>query len=784
MKKENFDLKLRVYHLEDRLRQMAPANVDNALKENVELKVQNEALLAEIKSHQEIISEAQTAIEQYRQQNASRPGAEAELGRLRQELEMTVQQLGKSQSLCQKYEGQLALFDKESRETLQRMKQGDMESSGLQKRLADAQHTIERLEEDIRSLEDELESKNGLIHQFKLDSQGMSQELELITRQMTELQDALRACQSERDNLLRERDTIKRNTLNDVAKQTGMSPRSSLDLLESKLMRELGQATKRLQDLEKQTETSQGEKEQLAGQSQTLAQSLEQATQAIRHLGSKISGSAIVGPVPIDGTFPEVFAQVERATDSLIRDCHENRQAKTSLGETLAKQEQISSSLQSDRQRLEMELSRAENRLNEISLVLNTREEEIKRTAQMAEEWQRKAAAAYDAELPKLHEELVALRSEQGRLLHDLEGAKEEVRRAQAASTEFKSKWEEAQSIAIQASSESSDRLAHISQLQQSRADLAKRLASSEEMAQSLNRRLEEMRTQLEHADKVKAAVEEGFNRQLKQLHQQNTELKLQMASNSSGASDANARLERLNAAVESLRLEKDSLFNKLQTKEHSIGALQQELDTLRIDRKRTETDLVLREEQLRKCELELARLRKDDQHLRKNTDGIHHLQAKIESLTALNTFLREQTEQKDKSIREYEERLRRQADEMRTTMTEVDAQSRKLKKREQLISQALRRLESINSLQLTGESLSSLAAPTTSHLNVPAAAPKDYSSYNYDSYKPSSSLGQNILGAPTEELTPIRPTKLPFSNMSSKPATNKENSHFANYEF
>jgi hypothetical protein len=33
MKKENFDLKLRVYHLEDKLRQMAPSNVDNMMRE-------------------------------------------------------------------------------------------------------------------------------------------------------------------------------------------------------------------------------------------------------------------------------------------------------------------------------------------------------------------------------------------------------------------------------------------------------------------------------------------------------------------------------------------------------------------------------------------------------------------------------------------------------------------------------------------------------------------------------------------------------------------------------
>lgn len=346
MKKENFDLKLRVYHLEDRLRQLAPGNVDAALKENVELKVQNEALLAEIKSHQEIIGEAQAAIEQYRQQASSRPGAEAELSRLRQELELNVQQLQRAQSLCQKYEGQLALFDRESRETMQRMKAGDAEMSAQQKRLLDAQHTIERLEDEVRSLEEELQSKNALLHQFKTDSQGVSSELEMISRQMADLQEALRATQTERDNLIRERDSIKRNTLNEVAKQTGMSPRSSLDLLESKLMRELGQATKRLHELEKQTEVGQGEREQLLGQSHNLATSLEQATQAMRHLGAKMAPAVGMEVNGGSGAFPEVFAQVERATDSLLRECLDSRQSRAALTESLSKQEQMSATLQ------------------------------------------------------------------------------------------------------------------------------------------------------------------------------------------------------------------------------------------------------------------------------------------------------------------------------------------------------------------------------------------------------------------------------------------------------
>lgn len=765
MKKENFDLKLKVYHLEDRLRQMAPGNVEAALKENVELKVQNEALLAEIRGHQEIISEAQLAIEQYRQQNAGRPGAEAELARMKQELELTLQQLQKSQGLCQRYEGQLALFDKESRETVQRMKAGELEMSAVQKRLADSQHTIERLEEELRGLEEELAAKNTLIHQFRADSQGMAGELEMITRQMGELQEALRACQAERDNLIKERDSIKRTTLSEIAKQTGMSPhRSSLDLLESKLMRELGQASKRLQELEKQTETSAGEKVQLLSTQQGLAQSLEQATHAIKHLGSKLS---TVSPdiILMEGGFPEVFGLVERATDGLIRECLEQRQVKASMGDALAKQEQINATLQGERQRLEHELHKAEGRLADLHHTLAQKEEEARRAQAMAEEWQGKVNTAYDSELPRLQEELLGHKARLGQLEADLCLAKEDLQRAQSAAGEFKAKWEEAQSIAIQASSESSDRLSHISQLQASRADLAKKLAGSEELIQNLNRKLEEIRGQLEHADKVKVAVEEGFNRQLKQLHAQNTELKLQLATNSSGTSEANARLERVGSAMESLRQEKDALFSRLQAKEHAIGSLQQELDTLRMDRKRTETDLALREEQLRKAEFDLSRLRKDDH--RKNTDGLQHLQAKIDSLTALNTYLREQADQKDRHIRELEDRLRSQSEEMRSTIAEVENQSRKLKKREQLISQALKRLETINSLQLAPEGVA--AQPMT------------------------SSLGLNQYTGPAEELTPIRPAKLPFTNgahntssAQMRPAGNKENNSrmYGNYEF
>jgi TolA-binding protein len=120
--------------------------------------------------------------------------------------------------------------------------------------------------------------------------------------------------------------------------------------------------------------------------------------------------------------------------------------------------------------------------------------------------------------------------------------------------------------------------------------------------------------------------------------------------------------------------------------------------------------------------------------------DGLEHLQSKVDSLVALNNFLKEQVDQKEKMIRELEDRLRRQADEMRNAQSEVEQQSRRLKKRELLISQALKKLETINSLQLSaGPELTSGLGALANELNA--------HSYDYKSINPH------------DVITPVRPS-------------------------
>ncbi|KAA1114519.1 hypothetical protein PGT21_011974 [Puccinia graminis f. sp. tritici] len=63
VKKDNFNLKLKIYFLEDRMAKLAPDQVDLALKENVEIKVEFQTVRQELKRYKRLLLEAERAIE-------------------------------------------------------------------------------------------------------------------------------------------------------------------------------------------------------------------------------------------------------------------------------------------------------------------------------------------------------------------------------------------------------------------------------------------------------------------------------------------------------------------------------------------------------------------------------------------------------------------------------------------------------------------------------------------------------------------------------------------------
>lgn len=229
-----------------------------------------------------MVNEAHAIVEQLRLEQAKRRQDSvdaSEIVALRAELEQNKNALMKAQVSVQRYESQLNLFDKESRENAHKMKQLELDLQSANNRLSDANNTIARYKSEIISLEEELSTKNETIKKFKDDISASTSDISLFSRQMQELQDRLKRSEEEKEELLREKDRYRKGLEKAeshlrVNATLGSPVRNSLDVLESKLLKELGNAHKRVNDLEKQTNLSQGEREQLISEARRTGQDL------------------------------------------------------------------------------------------------------------------------------------------------------------------------------------------------------------------------------------------------------------------------------------------------------------------------------------------------------------------------------------------------------------------------------------------------------------------------------------------------------------------------------
>lgn len=92
MKKENFNIKLRVHFLEERLAQLAPDQMDAALKQNITLKIEVQSRGMEIKRLTKLLRELEREVERL-QRGAGSKGRERELEEKLEERELELRDL-------------------------------------------------------------------------------------------------------------------------------------------------------------------------------------------------------------------------------------------------------------------------------------------------------------------------------------------------------------------------------------------------------------------------------------------------------------------------------------------------------------------------------------------------------------------------------------------------------------------------------------------------------------------------------------------------------------------
>ncbi len=708
--------------------------------------------MSENRTYKTLVSEAHSLVEQLRLEQSQRKQDSidvAEVNAMRTELEQTRHALIKAQVSVQRYESQMSLFDKESRENASRVKQLELDLHAANNRLNEANSLIARQKAEISTLEEELATKSETMRKFREDISASTSDISLFSRQMQELQDRLKRSEEEKEALMKEKDVIRKSLEKAEShlrvNTTLSSPaRNSLDVLESKLLKELGQAHKRVTDLEKQTNLSQGERDQLITQARKSTQDLVIGIKSLQLLAGKIVEVAFPGKVLSDNIegVTQAVEQVESLCRDVLVELEDSRLNIRDLDSQLARANENLAELNKERDSLATSLSASEVQVQKLSLDLSAKTSELRQATETTRSLQGRLRDMSEQDVPKWQREAEKASERVRQLSQFVENYQTQLQNTQVENEELSKKYAEVQQMAVRAQSELADVRDSASRAIKQRDELVERLAQQESVAASATKRLEELQNRVGHSEKVKSAVEEQFNRELKALHAANGELKGQMSVALASKSELMGRVDRLSQLLREAERNSEDLTERARSAESQLSSFRREHEILLLEHKTLENDLVDKQAALGRLETELAKMRREDMVARRTTDGLEHLQAKVDSLAAMNSFLKEQTETRERTIRALEDRLRHQQEEMRHAREEVDAQARKLKKRELLISQALKRLESINHMRQVAAA-GGFSAVTGVDLNA---------SPFRDDHHPS--------------LTPTRPSKRPTTSM------------------
>lgn len=346
MKRENFDLKLKLNQMQEKLGKISNGNLEKSIEEREQLAAKNEALVLELRQYRDLLEAARVEIEEANQRarRVSTIGEASEVSRIGRELEAANVQIAKLQATNKKLEGQNKVFEEENKECLQKIRQLELDYSLCQRRLAEARNKVEVMEGEVTYLDEQNRLKDETVAKFRQEVYGGMSEFNVVTRQINELQSALARMQVERDEIARERDILRRAHETAISKAGPMSPggdlndspRSSMDGFELMLNKRVGAAEKSLRDLEKTTVLTKSEKEQLENSMRQMSEAVNGGIGSLYTLAKQIiESTGLRRALKQDlSSIPEAIRQLEEVCSMIVGQLNDTREQNGAL-ETL-----------------------------------------------------------------------------------------------------------------------------------------------------------------------------------------------------------------------------------------------------------------------------------------------------------------------------------------------------------------------------------------------------------------------------------------------------------------
>lgn len=207
MKKENFNIKLKVHFLEERLAQLAPEHIDAALKQNISLKIEVHQRGMEIKKIRKLLMDCQQELERLQRGSGGTEARARELEERLDEREREIRELrrrravGPDDNALRECEARNAELE-EQLESVRGLLEENMEEMDRLRVIVERRGDG-NASDDMRRQAEELEMENEDL-KAKLDEQE-----ELLTRvndEKEDLADEVEALRLENEDLQRRRE--------------------------------------------------------------------------------------------------------------------------------------------------------------------------------------------------------------------------------------------------------------------------------------------------------------------------------------------------------------------------------------------------------------------------------------------------------------------------------------------------------------------------------------------------------------------------------------------------
>ena len=197
LKKENFNIKLKVHFLEERLAQLAPDQIDAALKQNINLKIEVQQRGMELKKLKKLVLELQRALDDLQRSGGAQSRAR-ELEEQLQEREREVRELRRRRAV--------GPDDGALRELEARNAELEEELENVRTLLEENTEELERLRELAESRGDHSSQGDGRMRRHIEELEGENEDLRA---RIDELEELATQRTDERDDVLDELETVK-----------------------------------------------------------------------------------------------------------------------------------------------------------------------------------------------------------------------------------------------------------------------------------------------------------------------------------------------------------------------------------------------------------------------------------------------------------------------------------------------------------------------------------------------------------------------------------------------